>query len=184
MGSDKIFCNTYENFLGNSVIDLNLQNSEQVIGYAQTTYYDETSPYGNTVDVAFNQNQMSDHCEITIVGSFLHEGIHAEMFRQLNDPNLDPNDFASIWDEYDSEISDHENMAKEYIDNLIEALTKRFGDKYSYEEYEAIAWHGLGDINGENVNTSAWKALSEDKKTSLKNTFNNINSDCANDGCK
>ena len=139
LDSDNIFCNSFENFLGNTEIDLNLQNSEQVVGYAQTTYYDENSPYGNTVDIAFNQNQMEQHCELTIVGAFLHEGIHAEMFRQLNDPNLNPNDFASVWDAYDSNISDHENMAQAYINNLINALEKRFGTKYSYDQYEAIA---------------------------------------------
>lgn len=87
---------------------------------------------------------------------FLHEGIHAEKFRQLNDSRLNPDDIASIWSEYDNNISDHKNMTQTYIDNLISSLEKRFSSKYTYEEYEAIAWLGLGDIYGEGVNTSAW----------------------------
>ena len=184
--SDEMFCNTFENFVGESDINLNLQNTNQAIGLGVTTPYFSTpnSPYGNIVDIALNENQLADLCEVTVVCVFLHEGIHAEMFRLLNDDSIDPEDFESIWDNYDTNISQHDNMASSYIDNLMAALKSRFGDRYTDTEYEAIAWIGLGDVNGEDVNTSAWNSLSPLKQEKLKEIFKDVNKNCNEDNCK
>ena len=163
-----------------------VQNSDQVVGLAITTPYflTENSPYGNIIDIAFNQNQLEGLCEVTVVAVFLHEGIHAEMFKLLNDPDIDPEDFETIWGEYETNISQHENMANSYIGVLASSLKQRFGNRYTDEEYEAISWIGLGNVNGENVNTSAWASLFQSKKTELIQLFQQVNNDCSDDQCK
>ncbi len=117
-------------------------------------------------------------------GTFLHEAIHAEMKRQLNDLSLNEESFDKIWDAWDDQINHHENMANSYINEIVSALALRFGDRYTQNEYEAIAWHGLGNVNGEGVNTSAWNNLSEERKNELTETFNDINNNCDEDNCK
>lgn len=140
--------------------------------------------YGNTINISFNPNQLQDFCEVVIVGTFLHEGIHAEMYRLLNDPTLDINDTESIWHGYENSLSQHDNMATAYVKILAEALKERFGDKYTDLQYEAIAWHGLGNVAGENVNTSAWNNLPTDKQNQLISAFEQVNNDCTDDDCK
>ena len=177
---NEIWCSTFMNFVGDTPDGLWIQNSNLLAGYAQTTNFDDQG----YIQIMFNENQMSDHCEVTIMGAFLHEGIHAEMFRQLNNPDIDPNDLPLIWDSYDEALSDHDNMGDFYINNLVIALRSIYGNSYSDLQYEAIAWHGLGNINGEEVNTSAWRDLPENKKQELIDVFGDLNNNCNDDECK
>ncbi len=177
---NEIWCSTFKNFIGKASEGLWVQNSDELGAYAQATNFSNLGFF----QIIFNENQMADHCEITIIGAFLHEGIHAEMFRQLNNPDIDPNDLPLIWDIYDETISDHDNMSSFYILNLIEALRSIYGNEYTDLEYEAIAWHGLGNINGEEVNTSAWTDLTKEKQDILIDAFETLNKDCQDDECK
>lgn len=106
------------------------------------------------------------------------------MFRRLNDVSINPNDFATIWEEYNRNISQHENMAESYISILANALKERFGDRYTDKEYEAIAWFGLGNVAGEEVNTPAWNQLSHNEQVDLQQLFQNVNSNCNEDNCR
>ena len=186
LGSDNVFCSTFENFLGDTDIDLTLSNSIQSTANATTTPYflASGSNQGNTINISINTNQIQDFCEIVIVGLFLHEGLHAEMFRLLNDPSININDFSSIWSEYDEKIDQHDNMAELYIYQLKLALKERFGSRYTDQQYEAVAWHGLGNVAGEGVNTSAWNALTTIQQNNLISQFESVNSSCIDDECK
>lgn len=185
VGSDnQVYCNTFSNFFGSTTFNLYLQNFNDLAALASTTFYEGDADHGSYVQIAFGTNQLEGYCEITVALVFLHEGIHAEMYRQLNDPSIDPNDKAAIWDAWKYNQNDHENMAEAYIGSLMSALKSIFGNRYTDLEYEAIAWRGLGNVDGENVNTNAWNELSEEKKIELQNTFSNINNNCDEDFCK
>ena len=99
--------------------------------------------------------------------------------------NPDKNHNSDLWDIWDYDSSDHENIAKKYIPYIVESLKERYGDRYTEIEYEAIAWSGLGDIekSGKTI-TNAWKRLSDSKKKELQNAFENVNKDCKDDDCK
>lgn len=106
-------------------------------------------------------------------------------FEFPNDPNLDPNDLPAIWDHFEQNHSDHDNMADSYINEIMAAFKSRYGNRYTDIQYEAMAWYVLGNVNGEGVNTSAWNALSSTKQQELIDAFQSVNQeDCPGDECK
>ena len=178
---DNIWCYSITNFLGTTKVDLYI-DSHISASVAQVTPLSEDD-YGQALQLTMNPYQLDGYCEVTVTGIFLHEAIHAEMWRQIKNPDIDPNDVQLIWGEYDLQSSQHENMTT-YINAIVNALKMRFGNRYSDLEYEAIAWRGLGNVDGENVNTKAWKDLSESKKNQLIAAFERVNEDCSDDDCK
>ena len=84
----------------------------------------------------------------------------------------------------ETKLNDHQNMAKHYIDEMVSSLKSYFGSRFTLDEYEAIAWIGLGNVNGEGIKTTAWENLSETEQERLINIFKRVNSDCDEDKCK
>jgi len=178
LGGSPIFQNYLKNFDGNfSVANLRLSASN-TIPYGINA---ETSPPSNyLIGIAFNANNLN-RPGIDIARTFMHEMIHAEMFRKLLSLSstkgeidvsklnqmLTQNNFPGLYDyytRYGINGMQHEQMAAHYQNTMISFL-KNYDSRLTAAQYEAIAWVGL-------KGTSSWNALTQAKKTSLNNIYN------------
>src|SRR5690606_37739975 len=129
--------------------------------------------------------------------TFIHEMIHAEMFRKLlavaQNPNIQldqnqliqlRNDYPGLYDYYmrwkwnipqgqSPSSAQHQAMAQHYR-GIIEQALREFDDTHSDEIYEALAWTGL-------QNTVTWNNLPQSERDNINQTitdFNSTNSNC------
>ncbi len=186
-----LFCNSFSSFFGTTDIDL-VFNDEFLGGgnLALTQDYDQDgSAFQSWISITFDRSIINEYCDVTLAGTFLHEGIHAELKRQNHSLNGNSLLKADMWDSWDSSIDDHENIAIIYIPLIIANLKELYGNIYSALQYESIAWAGLGNITNdpdwnESWSTNAWNNLTEIKKELLQNTFNDLNENCPENDCK
>jgi len=155
-------------------------------------------PQNYLIDIIFNTDislPSSDHNfpKIILAVEFLHEIIHAEMFRKMlsvaSNPNVNfsgysesewvdfmvnlRNDFPGIWDYYlrfevsspNPSDSHHQLMAQHYITIMAQALSDYDDDMHSQEFYEALSWLGL-------KNTRAWDLLTNDEQNNINDIIN------------
>ena len=138
------------------------------------------------VKITFNQNwDYSNTPKIVIAYTFMHEMIHAEMFRKLlsisSTPQgninwdtvtslLNTDNYPGLFDYYtrflasDSDI-DHQMMGAHYINIVVNFLKQIYSNQYSDIEYKAIAWSGARE-------TKAWNLLSAQEKQLYIDTWN------------
>ncbi|WP_035690622.1 hypothetical protein [Flavobacterium sp. F52] len=178
LGGSPIFQNYLKNFDGNfSVANLRLSASNTISNGVNA----ETSPPSNyLIEISFNSNNLN-RPGIDIARTFMHEMIHAEMFRKLLSLSstkgeidvtklnqmLTQHNFPGLYDyytRYGINGMQHEQMAAHYQNTMISFL-KNYDSKLTAAQYEAIAWAGL-------KGTSSWNALTQAKKTSLINIYN------------
>ena len=117
---------------------------------------------------------------IVISYIFIHEIIHAEIYRQMlsiastKNGEINYTKLESIFKRgQHSELFNyyvekkgwqHEMMAKKYIETIVGFLKEIYGDVYSDLEYKSIAWRGLMD-------SKAWNNLTDQEKELYKNTY-------------
>jgi hypothetical protein len=147
----------------------------------------ETSPPKNYwINITFNQNKdWANIPKVVISGSFMHELIHAEIFRQLlavANTNGSINetillDYAKnhkhieLFNSYVKAITNdsdfqHQYMAQKYVNTIAEFLKQVYGSQYTDTEYKAIVW--MSSLKG----TRAWNLLPQSQKDLYINTFN------------
>ncbi len=88
---------------------------------------------------------------LDLASTILHEGIHAEIFRYVNERNkgLDPKkrkDILEKYFEYEkiySRNAQHQYMADYYVKPIAEALRTLDNNKFPLEDYLGFAWDGL-----------------------------------------
>ncbi|MCK0203985.1 hypothetical protein MWN41_13265, partial [Ornithobacterium rhinotracheale] len=158
-------------------IDSEENNSNLENRYALTTPPKEN----NWINVIFNKKYISiNKRELELVDTFIHEVIHATIFRWLliasEQGNLDignmtdkekntfvnnlKNNFPGLYDYYiiNNKLGwDHEQMANHFIPKMAKILQEYDNNSLNYEIYEAIAWSGL-------METSTWEKLPEKRK--------------------
>jgi len=96
--------------------------------------------------IMINRNTLADRPTLGLAKTFIHETIHAEMYRKIIsvavNSTINPNDFPGLFDYYSRFIngptSQHNLMAQHYIDIMASAL-KEFDPSYSDDVYNAIA---------------------------------------------
>jgi len=126
--------------------------------------------------------------KIILAQGFMHEIIHAEMFRKLmsipynryTNPNgvtreehgkfliSIMNEYPGIWDYYSRyewntttpSDAQHEQMAEHYISTMSQALAEYDNNKYPIAFYEALSWNGL-------IETTAWENLTTIEQKSI-----------------
>jgi len=126
--------------------------------------------------------------KLIIAVAFIHEIIHAEIFRKMlsaaQQGNLDTNgmnrrqqidyvnnlrnNFPGLYDYYVDRWRDdwgHQVMAQHYVDIIKTAISEYDNNAHSQETYEAIAWMGLYD-------TIAWNNLTTEEQTRLETNIN------------
>lgn len=163
-----------------------------------------TSPPENSlIEIEFDITILSTVPPLDVAGTFIHELIHAEIFRKMmiaaKNGSLDPvnmtsaqqinyvnnlkNNFPGIYDYYINRYHPnwtHQMMAQHYLNIIIEVL-EQYDSTQSDEFYESIAWIGLmgqGIINsatGLPLNpTIAWQNIPQTQRLQILNTYNNF----------
>ena len=88
--------------------------------------------------------------------NLLHEGIHAEIYRYVNENggNVDPNDRINLYTHYKDEkvqdgsvantaIAQHQHMADRYVYPIARAIRELDGFRFPVESYLPFGWSGL-----------------------------------------
>lgn len=183
-----LFCTTLSNFFGDSEFDLELTTAEFIDEANAYTIMTESKNY---IEIRFNQDNIENRCNISIHKTILHEGVHAEMYRKIKliteYENVNPNDFSTLWEAYRSSKQwSHDYMSIWYLDKIEIALKDIYGDQYTDEQYSAIAWEGLDEIEYERLDgtieyvpiTQKWASLDEPTKQAIRDLQDGINDIC------
>lgn len=161
-----------ENFTGEKPVmhlSLSVDNLEGANG--RTSVPDD----GYWINITIDKEYGSRATSISIARTFVHELIHAEMFRKIASVNSDEelkNSFPGIWDYYvryklgDQGVGNdyqHNALAQHYRDQIVNALKafdKLGGIQRDDAFYQKMAWAGL-------YGTTPWNNLSKEEKEEI-----------------
>jgi len=205
MGKATTFNNYLQNFDGDmSVSHLRFKYDENFSNTFQPEYHNAIAitepPLGTqnvadyNINITFNgdmnlTSSIHNKPDLIIAVSFIHEMIHAEVFRKMLSAaqfgNLDPdnmtpqqqldfvynlhNNFDGIWDYYVDRWREdwgHQLMAEHYIDIIVSAVSEYDNNSHSLDTYKALAWVGLYD-------TIAWNNLLPEQQEAHENNLQN-----------
>jgi len=183
MGNAPTFANYLNNFDGDmSVANLKLTSSTTL---PNITNAETSAPQNYLITITFNENNLN-RPNLSIARTFIHEIIHAEIFRKLLSVAQHPsiqldqnqliqlrNDYLGLYDYYmrwkwnvpqgqSPSSAQHEAMAQHYRD-IIEQALEEFDNSQTSEVYDALAWAGL-------QNTVAWNSLSQTERDNINQT--------------
>ena len=126
------------------------------------------------IEILFNGNTLNDRTILGLARTFLHEVIHAEMYRKVKSVNgsISETDFPGIYDYYRRHIKNwqHEQMASHYRNSIARMLqefdtgipltSQQSPDQF----YLDMSWVGL-------QKTLAWDNLDDYEKTRIVNSI-------------
>ncbi|WP_292942645.1 hypothetical protein [Olleya sp. UBA1516] len=170
MGNAPTFANYLNNFDGDmSVAHLKLTSSTTL---PSNTNAETSAPQNYLITITFNENNLN-RPNLSIARTFIHEIIHAEIFRKLlsaaNQPNLNyseytdeewrdfiislRNNFEGIYDYYlrwkwdvpagQNPSSAQHEAMAQHYRDIIKQALQEFDSSQTDEIYEALAWTGL-----------------------------------------
>lgn len=133
------------------------------------------------IEIIFNKNiDWDNRPEIVVAYAFIHEVIHAEMYRQLLEvankngsidlvklqQYVNNNNKKELFNEYIKNATkasnyQHDIMAKKYINVVVDFLKEMYESNYTDKEYLTIAWMGV-------QNTNAWNNLPKKEREEYK----------------
>lgn len=100
--------------------------------------------------------QNSGRGTLDVAAIILHEGIHAEIFKYVDEykKGLDPNNRKNLLDwyftykaqnnnTYATSDAQHQHMADKFVKPIAEALRKLDNNKFPLNDYMGFAWEGL-----------------------------------------
>lgn len=190
---------TSQNYLNNfdgdfSVANLKLTTSTTL---PNSENAETSAPENYLITITFNENNL-DRPSLSIARTFIHELIHAEIFRKLlsvaGAPSIQftqaqliqlKESYPGLYDYYmrwkwnipvgqSPSSAQHEAMAQHYRSIIEQALREYDNNSQTDEVYEALAWEGLKE-------TVAWNNLSPSQKGNINqiiSNFENNNPDC------
>lgn len=148
----------------------------------------ETSePINYHIKITFNENKdWTNIPKIVVANTFMHEIIHAEMFRKLLSISSTPNgnidwnqvkslntqdNFPGLFDYYVRYMNgdtnyQHEAMATHYVNIMVNFLKQIYGNQYSDFDYKTVVW--MSSL----MNTKAWLLLPQSTRNSYINNWN------------
>ncbi|WP_299157712.1 trypsin inhibitor-like cysteine-rich domain-containing protein [uncultured Tenacibaculum sp.] len=104
-------------------------------------------------NIKINIRITPDHQPLYYASTLLHEGIHAELFKYVDEhqKGIDPNNrknllkwyFSYKGDEFQSEFAQHQHMADKYVKPIAMAIRKLDNYSYPLEYYMGFGWDGL-----------------------------------------
>ena len=145
------------------------------------TLADTRVPNEYWIEIIFNKNiDWNNRPEIVVAYAFIHEVIHAEMYRQLLEvankngsidlvklqQYVNNNNKKELFNEYIKNATkasnyQHDIMAKKYINVVVDFLKEMYESNYTDKEYLTIAWMGV-------QNTNAWNNLPKKEREEYK----------------
>lgn len=146
----------------------------------------ETAPPANYwIVMTFNKDKdWTNIPKVVIADTFMHEMIHAEIFRKLlslssSNGNIDTtlitqylnsHNYPGLFDYYikrtvGNENWQHEAMAAHYVNIMMNFLKQVYGSQYTDIEYKTIVWMGL-------QGTIAWNLLQQSERDLYISTWN------------
>ncbi len=172
--NNDIMCTTLSNFFGSSSYDIDFYVQDFPANPAQATT--TTSDQGGGFVTQFNQDYVNEACPVELLETILHEAIHAEILRRqftytlAEQEQLFPEMMLYLTD---PSLSDwqHEYMANEWFDSLLEAVINFYPSGFTLDQYEAIVWGGLHETN-------AFEQNSGMTETELDNKIDLIRTNC------
>jgi hypothetical protein len=182
---NNVLCNLLQNFFGNTLLDLHLEVSSFATEENAVTNWDSRKP--KIITIIFNKEKIDNNCEIKIMKTLMHEVIHAELYRIVKDPSIDPEDFPLVYESFRAIKGwQHDVMSKWYRDDLVVGLKEIYGNSYSDEEYQALAWEGLDEYERHNLDgsidlipiTAAWLGLTNEERAEIRDLQSQLNEDC------
>lgn len=156
------------------------------IGATSSTALAHTTPPENFwIKIVFNQNiDWTNTPKIVIADTFMHEIIHAEIFRKLLSlastngsidtalitQYLNNHNYPGLFDYYvkrtvGNENWQHEAMAAHYVNIMVNFLKQIYGNNYTNVEYKTVVWMGL-------KGTIGWNLLPQSEKDLYTSTWN------------
>jgi len=187
MGKASTFNNYLKNFEPRfSVAHLRFSASTSL---PSDTNAETSAPNNYLITITFNQNNLN-RPKLSVARTFIHEIIHAEIFRKLLSISQHPsiqlnqsqiiqlrNNYPGLYDYYtrwkwnvpqgqEPSSAQHEAMAQHYR-SIIEQALREYDNTQTNEVYEALAWTGLRD-------TVAWNNLSQTQRDNIDQTVTNF----------
>lgn len=167
--------------------------------------YGRTFPPSNYgIKIEFSNTQLGNISDLGAAVAFVHEIIHAEIFRKMlsaaqkGDLNVSEytteervryvnslrNNFPGLYDYYWKRFKptwNHNLMAKHYRTVIADAIQKFDNYRLSRQIYEDVSWVGLRILE-DNMNSVAWNELNQSEKQrvikNMRDYFKNGNSNC------
>lgn len=201
LGKAPTFQNYLHDFDGNfSVANLKLSTSSTL---PDSVNAETSSPTNYLITITFNSNNLNRPA-LSIVRTFIHELIHAEIFRKLLEcasmPNLNfpnytdsqwrsfitnlRNNYPGLYDYYlryffnvpagQTTSDEQHQLMAQHYRSIIVQALKEYDNSLPESTYQALAWEGL-------KGTVAWNILSPTEKTNINtiiSNFNNTNTNC------
>ena len=168
---NELMCSTINNFYGPTKFNINLY-VQDLNGQNGVTNILPSGNFSISIDIDF----INEACTIEMLETILHEAIHAEILRRQNTYTIA--ELEQMYPEMmiyfnDPNISDfqHEYMANEWFDTLLNAVKEFYPNGYTEEQYQAIAWSGLH-------NTDAFDEGSGMTASQLTSILDDLREDC------
>ncbi|KAA1243380.1 hypothetical protein [Aquimarina sp. RZ0] len=119
-----------------------------------------------TTDIVTIKIENTNMKSLIAAANILHEGIHAEVFRfvnEANNGNVDANERKRLFDLYRnfkglstmSSDAQHVFMAENYVIPIAKAIRQLDNNRYSLNHYMGFGWDGLRDYDYQGVLTPA-----------------------------
>lgn len=154
-----LYKSTIGKFMENSIYNKNEYNLTIEYGECSTAYIACTSGAdidNKKVKIIIEQGANLGTKPLEFAASLLHEGIHAEIFKYVNEyqKGLDPTKRKELLDwyfEYKSNneptlatsTAQHQYMADKFVKPIARAIRTLDNNKYSLEHYMGYGWDGL-----------------------------------------
>src|SRR5699024_6411357 len=155
-----------------------------------------SQPENYMITITFNadpslNSSITNFSSLILAVEFMHEMIHAEMYRKLlayaQEPNVPwtrefihglRNDFPGLADYYtrywlelppdqEADTPQHQAMAAHYIAIMSDALKDYDDNAHSQDFYESLAWVGL-------KGTVAWNAMTTTEQDAINDVIDNV----------
>lgn len=199
--------NMLNKFAGESKLSLELTSKDKVYytdknGVTREVAGKTRSPVNNSILISINSSMANGTSSLGLARDLLHEIIHADMFRKLENTNstgtIEDVDFNDTYNKYKAEHFNaspgNETMADLYIDAMSTTLkefhktvlinnynkyVQHYGEEPPKEFYETVAWDGL-----RNQGVRAWDELDEGERSIIEDLqlrVGDLTKDCPNE---